>query len=224
MSEENLFQCYMFLYALWAVIVSVIDAVVCGDIFYTVTVYDTYHSYVQQLYSLEGMDYNLSHWLQVYGATSVTKLAVYPAIVINPPLILVIGSYLYATGKDLDTRLGQACHGSVSIDNTVSNITCQMFNNPVQYQQLELLNEIQLFGSIIVVGIIPLCAICFFGWIFGVNLLKYTRDVIIRTNNLLCCRCYKRFCEKCSYIFCYGPEPTIDTTPFKSTSQNLAQI
>jgi hypothetical protein len=215
-AEYQLITCYIYVYAIWALIVSVIDAVVCGDIFYISSYYDTYRnetrSYIQQLYSLEDMDPGLSHWLQVYGATSVTKLAAYFLIIINPPLILIIGSYLYVIGNNLDTRLSTSCKGNISSDNYVSNITCQVFNN--QYQQLELFNQIQLFGSIIVVGIIPLPLMIIFGSACVIIIFKYLSDIIIRVDKILCCGCYRRFCKKFAYIFCYGPEPE----PFKSNN------
>lgn len=199
---------FMGMYVSWCMIVSVIDAIVCGNIFYTA--YNDgsnglyYGSYVQQLYSLPGMDYSLSHWLQVYGATSVTKLVVYPAIMINPFLILIINSYLYGTSFEINSTLGQYCNSTTATNQT---ITCQVFTNPVQYQQLTELNKIQLFGSIVVILLIPFILLM----IFSVNVLirvpKYLYDVTIRIHERACCKCYRNTCQNIFYIFCYGPKP-----------------
>jgi hypothetical protein len=219
---------FLFIYTTWCIIVSIIDAIVCGDIFYTVCIREPYNNYCynQQLYNLPGMDYILSHWLQVYGATSVTKLAVWPSIIINPLLILIINSYLYATSLDINSVLGPQCNQTISAEN--QTITCQVFNNRVQYQQLTDLNKIQLFGSISVVCLIP----AFFMFIFGINVFiyvpKYIYDVIVRIHEILCCRWYKNMCQNIFYIFCYGPKPTsspkLTSSPNQSSSKNIAMV
>ena len=228
---------WLWIYAIWTVAISIIDMVVCGDIFYSAYYIDPKYGwtlYTQQLYSLPGMDYDLSHWLQVYGATSVTKLAFFLSLIINPFLVLITGMYLYITSLSINNRLTPLCQGSLSVSASVSNITCQVFNNPVQYQQLDLLNQIQFFGSVAVIGIIPLAFVCYFIVMGGysgtmclselfIGLCTYLNDVNNKVKELFCCDCYKHCCVTCSYIFCYGPKPK-KTTEFKRTTEFKSEI
>ncbi len=207
-TEEEIAKVVGTIYGIWCVVVSVIDIIVCAHIFYRVEVertiqetgrkYDYY--YIQQLYSLPGMENNLSHWLEVYGATSVTKLASYLPLFINPFLILIINSYLYATSIDINNTLGPQCNNQIN-----QTITCQVFDD--QYQQLIELNKIQLFGSIVLVCLIPAVAIIVFGFAALMLIPNYVYEVTVKFHKTVCCKCYRRFCQNVFYIFCYGPEP-----------------
>jgi hypothetical protein len=187
---ESIAKGYVYIYAIWCITTYIMDIIVCGNIFYSAPTV-SYPLHVQQLYSLPGMEYELSHWLQVYGAISVTKCVVWLSVLVNPFLILIIGTYLQISGNDIDKKY-ENCNDD--------GITCQVFNNPVQYPQLGLLNEIELFGSVIVIGL-PVVFIIFY------LLFRYVLNVITRVNEICCCTCYKRFCQKCSYVFCNGQEP-----------------
>ncbi len=179
---------YGSIYAIWSITVAIIDIMVCSIIFYRAC--DGY-CWAHQLYSLDGIDYTMSQWLQVYGATSVTKFAVWPSLSVNPFLIIIIGSYLYVSSTNINDSFEKQCPAQ---NQTVS---CQIYNNPAQYKQLVLLNSIQLFGSAIVLGIIPATIIIGF-------IVIYLRDISSRIHKKFCCNCYKSFCNNCSYIFCYG--------------------
>jgi len=179
------------LYIVLCVVDGIIDIVVCGTIFYSVTCCNGSwcFSCVEQLYSLNGMQHMLSHWIEVYGATSVTKLASFWGLTINPFLVLIINSYLYGTSIDINYVLNPECS-----PNMTQTVTCQVFNNQTQYKLLETLNKIQLFGSFTLLGIIVVV------WI-----LIYLYDVSLRIYEKFCCKCCKRMCDDCNYVFCYGP-------------------
>lgn len=217
---------YMFIYIGWVVILSIIDIMVCSIIFYqTYLIKRTYyHSYVQQLYSLPNMEYILSHWLLVYGATSVTKLVTFVGLLINPILIFIINSWLYVSTEYIDDTLNEQCR------NQTYSVTCQVFNNPEQYQRLKNLNQIQLFGSIIVIGLIPIVLFLYVGIIVLSYIPEYIYTIVVRFHELLCCRCYTRTCKNMyyifCYIFCYGPNPTSksNVSDFKSNNKNIIDI
>jgi hypothetical protein len=202
---ETLNVFFQILWLIWCVPLMIIDGVVCGDIFYTAieTAGGYSWSYVAQLYSLAGLNSELSHWLLVYGATSVTKFAFYPALIVNPVLILIINSYLYATSLSIDNILSTEC-ANQPFRNETSTTSCQVYN--YQWPQLKLLNSIQLWGSIALVGLIPVLILVFFSVNVFVFIPGYLYDVTVRFHKTLCCGCYRRGCQNFYHIFCYGPE------------------
>lgn len=217
------------LYVIWTVAASIMDMVVCGIIFYSAT-YESLptfsYKYVARLYDLTGLDPQLSYWLKVYGATSVSKLVTFWGAFLNPLFIIVIGSYLQYSSIGLNNHLDELCFGQSSN----SSITCQVYNNPAQYQQLYTINQIQLFGSSVLLGLVSVffigLALCYGGYnlfyCFGnaglsvykgivcivANFFSYIHTIVVRTNEVFCCNCYTRFWAKFCYIFCYGTKPS----------------
>jgi hypothetical protein len=115
----------------------------------------------------------------------------------------------------MNQELEETCHQNAN------TTTCQIFNNPTQYERLTTLNEIQLFGSVVVIGIIPLVFIVFFGINTVTIINKYIYDTCTRFYNIFCCNCYKSFCAKLSYVFCYGEECNDkNNTANNNTSKN----
>jgi hypothetical protein len=219
MGELNdIYDIYSLIYIIGGIIVTVIDFIVCGDIYYISLVLGgngQYFTVVNQLYNLPDLDPKLGHFLIVYGATSVTKLVIWFGIFLNPWFVLFVGPYLYVLANDIDNTLVPECNN----DQNNQTSTCQVLG--YQYPQLKLLNEIQLYTTIITIGIIP----AFFMAVFGINvlkdLIKYMYGVVSRFHKVCCFSCYspllesvfkkfcdhvnkicKNFCDAVCYIFC----------------------
>ena len=151
------------MYFIIALLCGILDIVVCTIVFPTQD-FNCYNDqtciHVVQIYSADGLDKNLALWIQMYGAISVSKLAVYISLLVNPYLIAVSGPALYSTGLDLKYQFTEMCKDP----NYSNSTTCSIFEN--QFQTLFLLNEIEMISSVAVTGIIVIFGIC------GICILK----------------------------------------------------
>lgn len=213
---------YLPVYVIWSIATLIMDTIVAGDI-YSYRTCDSKGDcfYVNPIYELPQMDYALYNWLKVYGATSVVKLVFCIGTwAIAPLLILIINTYLYLNAMTFDNRLTDYCKDSINTNTS----TCGVFINPAQYGQLQILNEIQLFGSVVVVGfVIAFFVICIIVYIFVMAFIatvSYIYNTYSRFSEIFCCNCYKNCCENCLYVFCYGSKPVKSSMNKNSTNKN----
>lgn len=199
-------EIFLVFYVIWCVAVGIMDIMVCAGIYYRHC--DSSGCSSLRLYDTPGLEYIMSYWFLVYGATSITKLVAWLLLFVNPALILIIGTYLYITSSNINTVLDTQCLNETSV-------TCDFYENPQMYDYFVTINTVQLFGSVSLVILFPALIVCVFGTVGIAMIPSRIYEICSRFQERCCCKCYKNFCKDLCYIFC---EKKVN-----DTSKNVAE-